>query len=85
MDHKNYFEGIIILMVGSRTREKTVVLCFALVRLHQEGLRSSAQEGCGAVGTGPEEAMKMLRGLQHLCYEDRLRELVLFSLENRRL
>ena len=85
MDHKNYFEGKIILMVGSRTREKTVVLCFALVRLHQEGLRSSAQEGCGAVGTGPEEAMKMLRGLQHLCYEDRLRELVLFSLEKRRV
>ena len=33
------------------------------------------QEGCGAVGAGPEEAMKTMKGLEHLYYEVMVKKL----------
>ncbi|KAK4831311.1 LOW QUALITY PROTEIN: hypothetical protein QYF61_016800, partial [Mycteria americana] len=68
----NRILGCIQSSVASRAREGILPLCSAL-------------EGHGAVGAGPEEATKMIRGLEHLCCGERLGELGLFSLEKRRL
>ena len=39
----------------------------------------------GLVGASPEKGMRLIRGLEHFAYEDRLRKLGLLCLEKRRL
>ncbi|GAB0187948.1 hypothetical protein GRJ2_001260100 [Grus japonensis] len=83
--------GCIPSSVTSRSREGILPLCSALVRLplqycHQLGVPSTRRTwSCWSKSRGGHEDDQMMRGLEHLCYGDRLRELGVFSLEKRRL
>ena len=81
--------GCIRSNVASRSREVILPLCSVLMRPHLEYcIRMwSPQYGrdIGVLQSVWRRYTKMIQGVEHLSYEDRLRELELFNLERRRL